>query len=166
MSRALPNSKEAQELLSLRALRVRRARQRLADAVQDVAVAELAVKRRQAAISASQSAIGVLGRAVVTSLAPHLPRWNGMVQAERARLLDRLERDDDALIGEARRLEERQEAAALARIGLARAMAREDVVRDLAQQAAAARAVAVERGIETEQADQAPAASPGAARSS
>ena len=150
----LPSPQQARELQALRTLRVRRARQRLAGAMQEVTAAQLAVDRRRAAIRGSESAIGSLADAVVGSLAPHLPRWNGMVQAERARLLDRLEREEDAMIGESRKLDQARDAAAQARIGLTRAMAREDVVRDLARQAAAARAGAAERRLESEQSDQ------------
>ena len=162
MTRMLPSPQQARELQSLRTLRVRRARQRLAGAMQEVAVAKLAVERRSAAIEGSERAIGLLADAVVGPLAQHLPRWNGMVQAERARLLDRLERDEDAMIGEARKLDEVQEALEQARIGLTRAIAREDVVRDLAQQAGAASAGAAERRVEIEQADQWPTPTPAA----
>ncbi len=161
MSRMLPSPQQARELQGLRTLRVRRARQRLAGAMQEVAAAQLAVDRRRAAIQDSKAAISSLANAVVGSLAPHLPRWNGMVQAERARLLDRLERDEDAMIGESRKLDEARRAVEEARIGLTRAMAREDVVRDLARQAAMARATAAERRLEIEQSDQ-PMAMPGA----
>jgi len=162
MTRMLPSPRQARELQSLRTLRVRRARQRLAGAMQEATVARLAVDRRNTAIQVSERAIGLLADAVVGSLAQHLPRWNGMVHAERARLLDRLERDEDAMIGESRKLDEAREAVEQARLGLARAMAREDVVRDLAQQAAAARAGADERRIEIEQADQCSTVMPGA----
>jgi hypothetical protein len=157
----LPSPQQARELQGLRTLRVRRARERLAGAMQEVAAAQLAVDRRRAAIQGSEAAIDSLANAVVGSLAPHLPRWNGMVQAERARLRDRLERDEDAMIGESRRLDEARQAAEQARVGLTRAVAREDVVRDLARQAAAARATAAERLLEIEQSDQ-PMAMPGA----
>ena len=165
MSVMLPSPQQARELQGLRTLRVRRAREQLADAMQEVAAAQLAVDRRRAGIQDSEAAIGSLAYAVVGSLAPHLPRWNGMVHAERARLLDRLERDEDAMIGESRKLDEARQAAEQARIGLTRAMAREDVVRDLARQAAAARATDAERRLEIEQSDQPmPIPATGAAR--
>ena len=154
MSLILASPQDALQLHKLRTLRVTRARERCADAGKEVAAAEVAVEHRQRAIRASRCAIGSLAQAVVTSFVPHLPRWNGMVHAERARLSDRLERDEDALIGEARRLRECRQAAEQARVDLSRAMDREDVVRDLVQQARQARDLVSEQRAETEQEDQ------------
>ncbi len=154
MSRNSTSPQDAVQLHKLRILRVTQARERCADAGKQVTAAEIAVDQRQRLIQASRRAIGSLAQAVVTSLAPHLPRWNGIVHAERARLAERLERDEDALIGESRRLEASRQAAEQARGELARAMAREDVVRDLAQQARHARQLEVERRAEAEQEDQ------------
>ena len=164
MTPLLPSPQQARELQSLRTLRVRRARRQVADAMQEAAAAQQAVDQRRTAIRGSELALAALADAVAGPLAPSLPRWNGMVQAQRARLLDRLERDEDAMIGELRKLDEAREAVAQARLGLARAIAREDVVRDLAQQSAAVRAVTAERRVETEQSDQWPPPRPAAAR--
>ena len=86
-----------------------------------------------------------------------------MVQAERLRLAEQLERDEDALIGESQALEEAREAAAQARIALARAMAREDVVSDLVRQARRARDYVCEQRMELELEDQGRAGNPRAA---
>jgi hypothetical protein len=160
MSRTPTSPHDALQLHKLRILRVTRAREHCANAGKEVAAAEIAVEHRERLIRASRCAIGSLAQAVVTSLAPHLPRWNGTVHAARARLSDQLERDEDALIGESRRLEASRQAAEQARVELARAIAREDVVRDLAQQARHARDLDAEQRAETEQEDQGRGANP------
>jgi hypothetical protein len=158
MTGILPTPQEAQELRELRGLRVTRARERHAVACREVSAAELAVRQRQQAIEAGKAAIATLAGAVVTSLAPHLPRWHGVLHAQQARLAERLERDEDALIGESRRLDETQAAAQQTRLAVSRALAREDVAQDLAKQARQARSAAAERRAEVELEDQRPVA--------
>ena len=159
MNLILPDPQDAAQLLRLRVLRVTRARERCAKAAEAIAAAQVMVDRREQAIRTDRCAIAALAQAVVTSLVPHLPRWSGMVQAERLRLAEQLERDEDALIGESQALEEAREAAAQARIALARAMAREDVVSDLVRQARRARDYVCEQRMELELEDQGRAAS-------
>jgi hypothetical protein len=156
MTGVLPTRQEARQLRELRGLRVTRARKRHADACSEAAAAQAAVRQREHAIAADLAAIADLAGAAVTSLAPHLPRWHGVLQARHALLAEQLERDEDALIGEARRLDQAQAAADQAKIELARALAREDVARDLAREADQAGAAAVERRAEVELEDQRP----------
>ena len=163
MNLILPDPQDAAQLLRLRILRVTRARERCVKAAEAIAAAQVMVDRREQAIRADRCAIAALAQAVVTSLVPHLPRWSGMVQAERLRLAEQLERDEDALIGESQALEEAREAAAQARIALARAMAREDVVSDLVRQARRARDYVCEQRMELELEDQGRAGNPRAA---
>jgi hypothetical protein len=95
-----------------------------------------------------------LADAVVTTLAPSLPRWSGMVSATRERMADRLERDEFALTEEEHLLEQAQEHAQQAGAELTRALAREDAVRGLAQQARKAVLHAREQRVELEIEDQ------------
>jgi hypothetical protein len=161
MTGDLPSPQEADQLLRLRSLRATRSRERFASAMKDQAGAEEAVRRRQQSIRESRGAVDSFAHAVVGSLAPHLPRWNGVMGAVRARLGEQLEREEDAMLGDARRLNETREAADRARSELSRAIAREDVVRDLARQARRARAVAADGRVELEIEDQVRGATPG-----
>jgi hypothetical protein len=160
MSSILPTLQEAHALRELRSLRLTRARERLAAACREASAAEFAVRQRQQAIEADKAAIATLAGAVVTSLVPHLPRWHGVLQARQARLAERLERDEDALIGESRRRDEAQAATEQARLAVSRALAREDVARDLAVQARQARDAAAEGRAEVELEDQRRAVAP------
>jgi hypothetical protein len=150
----LPTPKEASQLLRLRALRVTRAQERCTAAGREVADAERAVHQRQQLIDASRSAIESLAQAVVGTLAIHLPRWNGWVEAHRAGLAERLEREEDAMIDDARRLTDACAAQEQAQVELARARARQDVVRGLEEQARRGHLVAVEQRSELDIEDQ------------
>jgi hypothetical protein len=154
----LPTPLEAAQLLRLRALRVTRAQERCTAAGREVSDAQGAVHQRQQLIDASRSAIGSLAQAVVTSLAVHLPRWNGWVDAHRAGLAERLERDEDAMIDDARRLADARAAQVAAQVELARSRARQDVVRGLEEQARRGHLLAVEQRSELEVEDQGRAA--------
>ncbi len=141
-------------MLRLRSLRVQRAREACAKAKVEVEHAQAAVRERQRAIERSQREMTALADAIVTTLAPALPRWSGLVAANRERLADRLERDEYALIDDERELEQKQELAQQAGAELTRALAREDAVRGLAQQARKAVLHAREQRIELEIEDQ------------
>jgi hypothetical protein len=125
--------KETAQLLKLRSLRVQRARERRVQAQEAVERAEQAVLAREQDIERGKQALAALARHVVHTLAPRLPRWVGVADAERERLADRLERDEYGLIDDENALEQAQEALQQARAELSRALAREDAVRGLVQ---------------------------------
>ena len=153
MTPALPQPHEARQLCRLRALRVQRHQARCAQARAAVDQAAQVVRQRQLAIAQGQARVDRLASDVVHGLAPQLPRWAGMAMAQRARLDEQLERDQYGLIDDERRLEQAQEALAQAMAELTRALAREDVVKDLSAQAHRAqqrsREVRQERELET-----------------
>jgi hypothetical protein len=150
VSEVLPKIHEARQLHRLRSLRVQRAREACTRAAAVVQQAELAVQERQRAIAQCQQAMDELVQAVVTTLATHLPRWSGLVAAQREKLADRLEREHDALISDEHTLEEAQEKAQQASAALTRALAREDAAQGLTQSAQRARAHAIDRRAELE----------------
>jgi hypothetical protein len=150
----LPTPREAGQMLRLRSLRVQRAREACAKAKVEVEKAQVVVQERQRAIERSQREMAALADAIVTTLAPSLPRWSGMVSATRERLADRLERDEYALIDDEHQLEAAQERAQQANAELTRALAREDAVRGLAKQARSAVLHAREQRAEIEIEDQ------------
>jgi hypothetical protein len=154
MTKLLPKPREAQQLCKLRALRVQRAREGVAQAQSEVERAADVVRQRQQQIERVRRSIEELQHAVVTTLAPMLPRWSGVTTAQRERLTDRLERDEYALIGDERELEGAQEKLQQARAELTRALAREDVVRDLAKQARRAQTQDRDRRAERDIEDQ------------
>ena len=154
MTGQLPTPEDAAQLHKLRALRVTRSRERFTSAKNELSGAAAVARQRQQSIEDSRCAIESLARSVVTNLVPHLPRWHGMIFAQGARLAERLEREEDAMIVEARRLDEAGQAAEQARTELSRAIAREDVVRELAQQARHAQVHAAEQQSEIESEDQ------------
>jgi hypothetical protein len=154
MTKRLPKPGEAQQLVRLRGLRVQRARERVAQAQAEVALAAEAVRSRQQQIERVRRSIEELQHAIVTSLAPSLPRWSGVTGAQQERLADRLERDEYALIQDEHGLEAAQEKLQEARAELTRALAREDVVRDLAKKARRARLSDRERRAERDLEDQ------------
>jgi len=149
---------DVRQLLRLRTLRVQRARERCADAQAAVERAAQAVRERQREIERSQRAIETLAHKVVHVLAPSLPRWVELATAERERLTDRLERDEYALIDDEHALEQAQEHLQQARAELTRALAREDAVRGLADEAQRAAVLAREQRVERELEDQPPTA--------
>jgi len=155
MTKTLPKPREAQQLCKLRALRVQRAREGVAKARTEVERAINVVRQREQQIERLRRSIDELQHAVVTSLAPSLPRWSGVATAQRERLADRLERDEHALIQDERALERAEDQLQQARADLTRALAREDVVRDLAQQARRAQLHQREQRAERDLEDQA-----------
>jgi hypothetical protein len=154
VTKVLPKLAEARQLCRLRALRVQRAREQVAQAQAEVDKAVDKVRQRQVQIEKVRRSIEELQHAVVTSLAPVLPRWSGVTRARQEKLADRLERDEYALIGEERELEAAQEKLQQARAELTRALAREDVVRDLANQTRRAQLQDRERRSERDIEDQ------------
>jgi hypothetical protein len=150
MTHNLPTPRDAAQMLRLRSLRVQRAREACAKAKAEVDQARAAVHERQRAIERSQREMSALADAVVTTLAPALPRWSQLVAANRERLADRLERDEFGLIDDERELEQAQERAQQAGAELTRALAREDAVRGLAKQARRAVLHAREQRVEIE----------------
>ena len=147
---------DERQLLRLRTLRVQRARERCADAQAGVERAAQAVRERQREIERGQREIETLAHKVVHVLAPRLPRWVELATAERERLADRLERDEYALIDDEHALEQAQERLQQARAELTRALAREDAVRGLADDAQRAAVRAREQRVERELEDQPP----------
>ena len=154
MTKVLPKRHEVQQLCTLRSLRVQRAREAVAEALAGVERAAGVVRQRQRDIERGQRALEELQHAVVTTLAPLLPRWSGMTAAQRDKLADRLERDETALIDDEHALEQAQEKLQAARAELTRALAREDAVRGLATETRRAQALHRERRAELEVEDQ------------
>lgn len=119
---------DARQWLRLRQLRVRRARQALAEAQAAQVRAEAAVEDRELRV--------VQGRRRLDELARHwggpgsvdMPRWGGQLQAHRDALSERLERDEYALIDEQEALDRALADVRRRRGELARAQAREDAV--------------------------------------
>jgi hypothetical protein len=140
MSR-LPKPHEARQLCRLRALRVQRARERAAEAQAEVERATAKAREQQRRIDGHRRDIDRLSHAVVHELAPHLPRWKEMVAAQQAALIDRLERAESALIDDEHELEQAQERLQQARAEVTRALAQEDAVRGIANEAQRARRV-------------------------
>lgn len=159
MNTVLPKPSEAQQLCRLRSLRVQRAQARCRQLQAELATAARAVRECQRKIESSTHQIDALSQAVVNALAPRLPRWGGVAAAQRDRLVDRLEREEDALITDQRSLEQARERLAQANAERAQALAREDAVHDLAQRARRAQAHGLERCVERELEDQAALAS-------
>jgi len=133
--RQIPSVQEAKQLHRLRALRVQRARERIVPAQAEVDQALAAVRQRQLRIEHLRRSETELADAVVTTLAPRLPRWSQVVTAHQERLADQLERDEYGLIDDERALEAAQEKLQQARSELTRALAREDAVSGLAKEA-------------------------------
>ena len=154
----LPAPHEAQQLHRLRSLRVERARERCAAARAAVEAAADSVRARQRQIERHRRDSDALQHAIVNALAPQLPRWSGMVAAQRDRLCDLLERAEFALVEDERLLEEAQENFRQAQAEQTRALAREDAVRGLVQSSRQAQAGARERRAEAELEDQRPPA--------
>lgn len=154
MTKVLPKRHEALQLCKLRALRVTRAREAVVAAQADVDKAAAAVKDRQRKIEQLRNSLDELQNAVVTTLAPQLPRWSSFTSAQREKLADRLERDEYALIGDERNLEAEQEKLQAARAEVTRALAREDAVRGLADETKRAHALRREQRAEIEAEDQ------------
>jgi chromosome segregation ATPase len=145
---------EAKQLHRLRTLRVQRAREQIAPAQAEVDRALEAIRVRQRQIEQLQQAIGQLRDAIVTTLAPTLPRWSQVTSAQQERLADQLERDTYGLIDDEHALESAQEKLQQARSELTRALAREDAVRGLAHEARRNRIAVREQRAERDLDDQ------------
>lgn len=154
MTKVLPKRHEAKQLCKLRSLRVQRAREGVAQAQAGVERAAAAVRQRELLIADLRRSIAGLQQAVVTTLAPTLPRWSAVTTAQRERLADQLERAEYALLDDQHELEQAQEKLQAARSELTRALAREDAVRGLAEQTRRAHALNRERRAELEIEDQ------------
>lgn len=153
-SARMPRLHEAQQLARLRALRVQRARERIAPAQAAVDQAAQAVRERQQKIEHLRSWLAESREAVVTSLAPALPRWSTLTGAHLDRLVDQLERNEYGLTQDDRALEAAQEQLQEARSELTRALAREDAVRGLAREVKRARLLERDQRAERELDDQ------------
>lgn len=151
----LPSLHETRQLARLRALRVQRARERVAATQREVERAAEAVQRRNARIEGLRREIAALREAMVTTLAPALPRWSAVASAQQERLSDQLERNETALIDDLNAWEAAQEKLQQARAELTRALAREDAVRGLVDDTRRAGARERERRSELEAEDQA-----------
>jgi len=154
VTKVLPKRHEAQQLCKLRALRVQRAREAVVQAQAEVDAAAEKVRERQRKIEHLRDSLDKLQKAVVTSLAPVLPRWSSVASAQREKLADRLARDEYALIEDERNLETMQEKLQAARAEVTRALAREDAVRGLANETKRAHALRREQRAELEIEDQ------------
>jgi hypothetical protein len=152
--RALPHPREAQQLARLRSLRVQRARDRCTQAQAQVERAMGAVEARQQEIERRRGEVGSLAHAMVHGLAPAMPRWAELVDAQREKLSEALERAEYALIRDERELEDAQERLQQARAELTRALAREDAVRGLADEVRRAHGLMREQRAELELEDQ------------
>lgn len=119
---------DAQQWLRLRQLRVQRARQSLAAAQAAEREAQQAVQARQQRIEAGQAQLDALTRHWAGAGCAGMPRWAAQVDAHRAALAERLERNEYALIDEAETLRQAQATVQQRRADLARAQAREDAV--------------------------------------
>lgn len=153
MSR-LPELQDARQLHRLRSLRVQRARARIAEAEAAVGKAAATLQDRQRLVDEGRRRLDALAHAVAYGLGAQLPRWSQTALAQRDRLADRLERDEYALIGDQRELEETQEALQRARAELTRALAREDAVAGLVGDVRRALGALREQRLEREQEDQ------------
>lgn len=151
----LPQPHEARQLCRLRGLRVQRSREQVAAAQAQVELALQAVRQRQQQIERLRGSITELRQSIVGALAPSLPRWSRITVAQQERLDDQLERNEYELHKDEQALEQSQEKVQRARAELTRALAREDAVRGLAQQAQRAHLLERDRRAERELDDQA-----------
>jgi flagellar biosynthesis chaperone FliJ len=150
----MPSVTEAKQLHRLRSLRVQRAREQIPPAQAKVDEALAAVLQRQREIHHLRHEVSGLRDAIVTTLAPRLPRWSQVTTAQQERLADQLERAEYGLIDDEHALEAAQEKLQQARSELTRALAREDAVRGLAEQAKRCRTKVREQRAEREVDDQ------------
>jgi len=150
VSARLPTVREAQQLCRLRSLRVQRARERAAAAQADVEAAVQSLRTRQARVAELHRELALLREQIAHALAPQLPRWGAIVDAQRERIADRIEREEYAVIDDERRLEQAEEALQAARAEVTRALAREDAVQGVADASKRARRQGLERRSDAE----------------
>jgi flagellar biosynthesis chaperone FliJ len=154
MNGRLPQPHEARQLCRLRSLRVQRAREQVARMQEQVDQAAQALRERGQRIERLRGEVSALRHAIVGALSPVLPRWSSVAVAQQERLDDQLERQQFALHEDERALEDAQEQLQQARAELTRALAREDAVRGLAQQAQSAHLLAQDQRAERDLDDQ------------
>ena len=152
--RSLPHPRDAQQLARLRSLRVQRARDRCTESQAEVECAMEAIEKRQQEIERRRREMTSLAHEMVHGLAQAMPRWAELVDAQREKLSEALERAEYALIRDERELEDAQERLQQARAELTRALAREDAVRGLADEARRAHVRMREQRAELELEDQ------------
>jgi hypothetical protein len=119
--RCLPVLADTRQLLRLRARRGEGAR----------AAGPAAVCHRQQQVARVRAEQDALVRTMAQGFDGGLARWSRQLIAQRDKLADRLERDEYALLGDERAVQEAENAAAQSRVELSRALAREDSVRGL-----------------------------------
>ena len=146
------SAREQRQWLALRAMRVERARDALRAARAHEAACERAVQDRRERIVVTRERIHELATAVVDRWAPTMSRWATTVQRHRDVLVDRLERDEYALIDDERKLEQAREQTRRCEAELARATNRESAVTDLVsamrREHATRQELALEREVE------------------
>lgn len=119
---------EGRQWLRLRQLRVRRAREALAQAISACGTAQAAVNHRQDRITQSRDRLAALAQHWCGAGSVDMPRWAQQVKAYRQAMEEQLDRDEYALIEEHEALEAAQAVVIRQRAELARAQAREDAV--------------------------------------
>ncbi len=143
---------EQKQWLALRALRVERAREALQAARAHADACARAVQERRERIAATRAQVRDLATAVVDRWATQMSRWATTVQRHRDVLVERLERDEYALIDDERKLEQAQEQMRMRGSDLARAMNRESAVQTMVtamrREVAVKQELAAEREIE------------------
>ncbi len=128
MTAKVLNPREQKQWLKLRALRLERARSALEAAREAEADCQREVLTRRERIAATRADIHDLAVAVVDRWAAEMPRWADTVEIHRDVLVERLERDEYALIDDERKLEAAQEHVRQCQADVARAENRESAV--------------------------------------
>lgn len=160
MNALLPTVDQADQLARLRAIQVRRAREACEAARIALEAASRAVDFREGCLRALRGQLDALALATVTRHAVALGRWSGLAAAQRAGLLDRIERESFVLADETNALARARDDLLAARVALGRALSREDAVAGLAAQARGERDRARERLAERETDDASRTAGP------
>lgn len=119
---------DARQWLRLRQLRVQRARQALARALDAEREARAAVDACELRIARGRARLGALAQHWGRAGSADMPRWNAQLQAHRDLLAEQLERDEYALLDDREALATVQADVARCRGELARAQARESAV--------------------------------------
>ncbi len=123
----LPDA-DARQWLRLRQLRVQRARQALARAMDAERAARATVEACELRIAQGQARLTALARHWGGAGSAGLPRWHAQIEAHREMLAERLERDEYALLDHQDDWRQTQTDVARCRTELARAQAREAAV--------------------------------------
>lgn len=146
----MPTPVEVAQLQRLRQLRVDQARSRCQQAEAALVAARQALARREASIAALRADLAGLADACCGAAFAQLPRWGDTLRAHRAALADRLEREDDARLGDEDACERAAAQRNDSRRALARARGREDAMHDVVRQVRRAQAWRVEQQAERE----------------